>query len=217
MLKVETRSWRNTELRASGDGEPTKISGYAAVFDSQSEDLGYWTELREEIDPHAFDTVMAANPDVRAFFNHDENVVLGRTLAGTLRLSIDARGLAYEVDPPDTQMARDLMTSIRRKDITGSSFSFICKRDQWTDNADGSITRRILEFEELIDVSPVVFPAYPATSSEARSLPASMPAEIRARLEARRAAPPAADPAAGQVLDFGDEKRRLAIRIAQAL
>ena len=182
---VERRTWRNAELRASAASETPLISGYAAVFDSESEDLGYWTELREEIDPHAFDNVLATNPDVRALFNHDDNLVLGRTTAGTLRLSIDARGLKYEIDPPDTQFARDLRVSIDRKDITGSSFGFTCKRDQWTDNPDGSITRRILEFETLWDVSPVTFPAYPASSSEARSLPASMPVELRKRIERR--------------------------------
>ena len=184
---LERRTWRNVEFRVSEPNETPLISGYAAVFDSESEDLGYWTELREEIDPHAFDNVLATNPDVRGLFNHDDNIVLGRSTAGTLRLSVDARGLKYEIDPPDTQFARDLMVSMRRKDITGSSFTFVCKRDQWTDNPNGSITRRILEFEALWDVSPVTFPAYPASSSEARSLPASMPAELRSKCEARTA------------------------------
>jgi HK97 family phage prohead protease len=186
-VKQIERRHVTTEFRVSAATEPARISGYAAVFDSQSEDLGYFCELREEIDPHAFDSVMATNPDVRAFFNHDPDYVLGRTTAGTLRLSVDSRGLAYEIDPPDTQLARDLMVSMRRRDITGSSFGFICKRDQWTDNPDGSVTRRILEFDQLLDVSPVTFPAYPASSSEANSLPASMPAEFRSRFEKRRA------------------------------
>ena len=191
--QVERRTYRNVEFRVSGDNEPSKISGYGAVFNSQSEDLGWFQELREEIDPHAFDTVMATNPDVRGFFNHDPNLVLGRTTAGTMRLSVDARGLAYEIDPPDTQFARDLMVSMRRKDITGSSFAFTVKRDQWTDNPDGSVTRRILEFDQLYDVSPVTFPAYPASSSEARSacrsgaraLIATMPTEMRERFAKR--------------------------------
>jgi uncharacterized protein len=187
--KFERRTWRQVEFRVSAENEPANICGYAAVFDSESEDMGYWTELREEIDPHAFDSVLASNPDVRALFNHDANLVLGRTTSGTLRLSVDARGLKYEIDPPDTQLARDLMVSMRRKDITGSSFGFVCKRDQWTDNPDGSITRRILEFDQLYDVSPVTYPAYPASSSEARSLPASMPAELRRKLEKRDANP----------------------------
>lgn len=183
--QIERRTSRNVEFRVSAANEPATIGGYAAVFDSDSEDLGYYCEVREQIDPHAFDSVMASTPDVRCFFNHDPNLVLGRTTAGTLRLSVDARGLVYDCDPPDTQVARDLMVSLRRKDITGSSFGFICKRDQWTDNPDGSVTRRILEFDQLFDVSPVTFPAFTAASSEARSLPASCPAEMRSKLEAR--------------------------------
>lgn len=183
--QVEQRTYRNVEIRVSGEGEPSKISGYGAVFDSPSEDLGWCQEMREEIDPHAFDSVMETNPDVRGLFNHDANHVLGRTSAGTMRLAVDARGLSYEIDPPDTQFAKDLMVSMRRGDINGSSFAFIVKRDQWTDNPDGSVTRRILEFDELLDVSPVTYPAYPASSSQARSLPASMPAEMRARFSKR--------------------------------
>lgn len=179
MKKQVERRFLPQEFRVASDGQPPRISGYAAVFNSMSEDLGFF---REEIDPHAFDTVMGGNPDVRALFNHDSNIVLGRTTAGTLRLSVDARGLAYEIDPPDTQAARDLMVSMKRGDITQSSYGFIVKRDQWADNADGSITRRVLELDELFDVSPVTYPAYTATAAQARDLPSSMPAELRARV-----------------------------------
>lgn len=184
-MKPERR-FVKTEFRVSAENEPAKISGYGAVFNSRSEDLGYYQELREEIDPHAFDSVVATRPDVRGLFNHSADYVLGRTTAGTMRLTIDARGLAYEIDPPDTQLARDLMVSMRRGDISGSSFSFVCKRDQWTENEDGSVTRRILEIGDLYDVGPVTYPAYPASSAGARSLPASMPAEMRSRFEARQ-------------------------------
>lgn len=177
----ETRHYTRSELRAQSANGVTTIGGYAAVFDSPSLDLG-WTE---EVDPQAFDSVLAASPDVRCLFNHDPGALLGRTTAGTLRLSVDARGLAYDCDLPDTQLARDLGTLIERKDITGSSFGFIVKRDQWTDNRDGTVTRRILEFDELLDVSPVTYPAYPATSAGKRNLPASMPAEMRSRFQKR--------------------------------
>jgi len=175
----QERRYLTQEFRVSQDGPPI-ISGYAAVFDTSSADMG-WTE---EIDPHAFDAVMATNPDVRALWNHNPDFVLGRTKAGTLSLSLDARGLAYSITAPDTTVARDLVTSMKRGDVTQSSFGFICARDQWTDEPDGSVTRRILEFAELIDVSPVTFPAYDAATSGVRSLPASMPAEIRSRFEA---------------------------------
>jgi HK97 family phage prohead protease len=179
--KIEHR-YLTQEFRVSPEGETPTISGYAALFETKSDDLGYFFET---IDPHAFDSVMANQPDVRALWNHNSDCVLGRTTANTLHLTIDARGLAYVIDPPDTQTARDLIVSMRRKDVTQSSFGFICKRDQWTENPDGTITRRILEFEELLDVSPVTYPAYSATTSQARSLPATMPQELRSKIAKR--------------------------------
>jgi HK97 family phage prohead protease len=179
--KIERRTIAH-EFRVSPAGEAPKISGYCALFDTPSEDFGGWSE---SIDPHAFDSVMKTNPDVRALWNHNPDNVLGRTTANTLSLTIDARGLAYVIDPPDTSLAKDLIVSMRRKDITGSSFAFVCARDQWTDNQDGTVTRRILEFDEILDVSPVTYPAYGAATAQARNLPASMPVEMRSRFEKR--------------------------------
>lgn len=171
------------EFRVSAEGESPKVGGYALVFDSASYEL--WPGVTETIDPHALDGLLDKNPDVRALFNHDPSLILGRTTAGTLRLSVDARGLDYEFDPPNTQAGRDLLVSMQRGDITQSSFGFMVGRDQWTDNPDGTITRRILEISDLLDVSPVTFPAYSAATSGIRSLPASMPAEMRSRISKR--------------------------------
>lgn len=184
-MKPERR-FLNHEFRVSQDATPV-ISGYAAVFDTASNDIG-WTE---EIDPHAFDSVMANSPDVRALWNHNPDHVLGRTKSGTLSLNVDARGLAYSITAPNTTVARDLVVSMRRGDVTQSSFSFWVQRDQWTDNPDGTVTRRILEFGELYDVSPVTYPAYDAANANVRSLPDTMPVEMRSRFEAK--AKPAAD------------------------
>jgi HK97 family phage prohead protease len=179
-MDIERRNVTH-EFRVSGDTPTPKISGYASIFNSPY-NAGFWTE---EVDANAFDSVIASKPDTVALFNHNPDYVLGRTTSGTLSLSIDARGLAYTIDPPDTQLARDLITSMRRGDVTQSSFAFVVARDQWTDNPDGSIIRTILEFAELYDVSPVTYPANPSTSSQVRSLPGSMPGEMRSRLEAR--------------------------------
>jgi HK97 family phage prohead protease len=177
-MKIERRHI-TTEFRVSDPDQPTTIQGYAAVFNSPASN-GLWTET---LDPHCFDKVLASNPDVRGLWNHNPDHVLGRTTSGTLTLNVDVRGLNYSIDPPDTQCARDLVVSMRRKDVTGSSFGFICARDQWTDNTDGTITRTILEIEELLDVSPVTYPFYEAANSTVRSLPDSMPVEMRSRLE----------------------------------
>src|SRR5260370_33766339 len=123
--KIEHR-FLTQEFRVSPEGETPTISGYAALFDTPSDDFGGWNEI---IDPHAFDNVMANQPDCRALWNHNADCVLGRTTANTLRLTIDARGLSYVIDPPDTQVARDLIVPMRGKVATQRSFGCICKRD----------------------------------------------------------------------------------------
>ena len=169
--------------RASPDSKAATIRGYAAVFNSMSEDLG---GFREQIAPGAFDDVL--ENDVRCFFNHDENIVLGRTLSGTLRLSVDDKGLAYEVDMPDTQCARDLLISMDRGDVSQSSFGFRVgvNGDTWDENDDGVIVRTITKFGRLFDVSPVSIPAYPDTTSGVRSLQAWQ--EARNAAQAKTAA-----------------------------
>src|SRR4051812_40047201 len=113
---AERRTFAVGELRvdaAQGAMAP-KISGHAAMFEVMSEDLG---GFREKIAAGAF-TKTLQGADVRALFNHDANIVLGRNKAGTLRMKEDLTGLAIEIDPPDTQQARDLMVSMARGDIT---------------------------------------------------------------------------------------------------
>ena len=126
----ERRFLPNGELRiATGsDGKP-EIVGYATKFiPAMSLDLGGWFE---QIAPHCFDACLANNPDVRALWNHDPNHVLGRSTANTLRLSVNNTGLLYEIDPPDTTMARDLLVSLSRGDVTQSSFGFVADDDSW--------------------------------------------------------------------------------------
>lgn len=166
-MKLERRFLSQGELRVKKDDSGQKIAGYATKFTpAMSEDLGFF---REQIDPHAFDACLAANPDVRGLWNHDANHVLGRTIAGTLRLSTDATGLFYEIDPPATNVAKDLMISMERGDVTQSSFGFICIEDTWREDADGNYIRTVLK-AELFDVSPVTFPAYPDATSGVRAL-----------------------------------------------
>ena len=163
-LSLERRYIGVEELRVDGEGDTPKIRGYAAVFNSLSEDLG---GFREQIAPGAFKrTIKSA--DVRALWNHDPNYVLGRTRSKTLSLAEDDHGLAIEIDPPDTQWARDLMVSIRRKDITQMSFAFQTLKDEW-DSEDQENEVRTLVKVRLFDVSPVTYPAYTATDVEVKS------------------------------------------------
>lgn len=155
------------ETRADGS---KAIVGYAAVF-HRSEDAG--TEYRlgkdlvERIAPSAFARAISEKHDARALFNHDPNMLLGRAGAGTLRLSTDARGLKYEIDLPDTQVGRDVAASIARGDLTGSSFAFQVRKQSFA-KADKHDVRNI-EDVNLLDVGPVTYPAYQATTTGLRS------------------------------------------------
>ncbi len=155
-----------TELRAvAGDGQ-LSIGGYAAVFNRLSVVL--WG-FREEIAPGAF--AASLQNDIRALWNHDMAQVLGRTTNQTLRLSEDGTGLAFELDLPDTQMGRDAHTLIARGDVSQMSFGFRLLPDgeEWRIDDAGQYIRRLTNID-LMEISPVTFPAYPDTSVDARSL-----------------------------------------------
>jgi len=159
------RRYLQNEVRAITDGGVSYIEGTAIVFNSQSENLG---SFREIISPSAADDVLNdANLDCRALINHDNNLVLGRTKSGTLQLWKDDEGVKYRIQL-DTSIsyANDLVKSINRGDISGSSFgfSFIWDTDDsWSRDKDGTPVRTINRIRELYDVSPVTFPAYPET------------------------------------------------------
>lgn len=153
----------SAEERAEGDSKMT-IRGYAAVFNRPSSDLGGFKEV---IDPAAFDNVL--DNDVRAAFNHEPSMILGRSSAGTLRIGVDGTGLHYEVDLPNNTLGRDVYESVKRGDIKESSFKFTVMDDEWRDTDDG-VVRTIKQVGRLIDVAPVSFPAYPDATVAARSL-----------------------------------------------
>lgn len=167
------------KVEKRADGKEV-IAGYAAVFyDPTNADTEYelWEGAYERIMRTAFDAALREKDDVRGLFNHSVDSVLGRLSAGTLRLSVDTVGLAYEIDPPPTSDGKDVVELLRRGDIDGSSFSFLIysgKRGRvtWTEEklADGTV-REVREIHdlELIDVGPVTFPAYAATVAGLRS------------------------------------------------
>lgn len=162
---IERRNFQVNELRAITNADGLrKITGYAAVFEKLSDDLGWF---REKIQPGAFAETIGAD-DIRALWNHDSNFPLGRNKSGTLVLSEDDHGLKIEIDPPDTQWARDLMTSIDRGDVDQMSFGFQTLSDKW-EMVEGEDIRTLIKVR-LFDVSPVTFPAYPDTEVGLRSL-----------------------------------------------
>jgi hypothetical protein len=155
------------EMRAKGGKDVPVIRGHAAVFNQLSEDLG---GFREQIAPGAFAEAIAAD-DVRALWNHNADYVLGRNRSGTLVLAEDVRGLAIEIDPPDTQWARDLLVSMERGDVNQMSFGFSLRPNgqDWAKDDAGQVIRT-LKRVRLFDVSPVTYPAYPQTDVAVREL-----------------------------------------------
>ena len=152
----EQREFRMESAQQNGN----TIRGYAAIYNSDSEWMG---GFYEQIATGAFDGVM--DNDVRAYFNHDENLLLGRVSSGTLRISTDKRGLFYEVDLPNTTYANDLAELMKRGDVNQSSFAFLIEKDRW-EQRDGTTYRIIEKVSRLLDVSPVSQPAYPDATSE---------------------------------------------------
>lgn len=178
--KRETRTFDITGLqtRDSTSEEPNAISGYAAVFNSPTT-IGDW--FTETITPGAFARAISENGDIRALFNHNWDNVLGRTKNGTLRLEEDDRGLKFEVELPNTSVARDLTESMKRGDINQCSFGFIPIEETWNYEVE-PITRTISEVE-LFEISVVSIPAYDDTeASLVRSKEIGKEVEQRAKM-----------------------------------
>jgi len=164
---------REASLRDAGK----TIAGHAARYDSLSEDLGGFVEI---IRPGAFASVL--RQDVRCLFNHNADLLLGRTRSRTLTLSDDGHGLAFEVQTPETTVGQDLRILMSRGDVTGCSFSFDIGDDRWSMQS-GVLLREIFSFARLYDVGPVVFPAYPETDVGLRTEPHWMVANARRRMD----------------------------------
>ena len=163
-VAVDTWPLADMEIRADGDG--MTFRGYAAVFDSWSEDLG---GFRETIAPGAFARTLKRDRNLRMFLNHNTDSLLATTRAKTLTLTEDDKGLLAEARLPDTSLGRDTAELLRRGDIDSMSFGFQVdpKNQRWSE--DG--TERTLNEIRLFEVSPVTgWPAYPATSASVREL-----------------------------------------------
>lgn len=160
-IKMQTQQ---TERRAAGCEvriEGRKLVGHAAVFNTPT-NMGDFTET---IAPGAFANSLAGG-DKLALIDHDTSRLLGRTKSGTLRLREDARGLAFEIDIPDTQAGRDVLALAQRGDLGGASFGFRVREggERWSGE------QRTLTDVDLLEISVVsAWPAYPATDVSARS------------------------------------------------
>ena len=166
-VEYRDRGLPDIEIR-SHEGEGAKLGGLGIPFGQWSEDLG---GFREQIMPGAFKASIETD-DVRSLHNHDSNFVLGRMSNGTLRLSVDERGVSYEVDVPDTTWAKDLMVSIERGDVRENSFAMFVTDDIWEERDGGML--RTVRVAQLMEVGPQPFPAYPQGDVAVRSLEATL-------------------------------------------
>ena len=162
-MSKETRTLdEQIEVRQNEAGEEV-IEGYAIVFNRESSNLGGFIET---IKPEAMRGADVS--DVVALFNHDQNLILGRT-PGTLTLGVDEHGVRYSIKPPETTTAKDLMISIKRGDVRGSSFGFRIKPDgdiwEKPERNGEPWKRTVTAFDKIFDVSPVVNPAYVQTDT----------------------------------------------------
>lgn len=163
------------EVRA--DNGVKVARGYAALFNSEADIGGYF---REVIAPGAFgETLKTA--DVRALIDHDTGRVIGRSSAGTLRLTEDEKGLSVEIDLPDTSDGRDLAVQLERGDISGMSFGFIVTHDEWDETSDPPT--RTIHAVDLREVSAVAFPAYADTEIALRALESAKDEARKAQAE----------------------------------
>lgn len=158
------------EIRSGGNLRavtPGKLAGYAAVYGSHSQDLGGFVEV---IRPGAFTRTLTAPDNIRALYEHDNQRLLGRVGSGTLKLSEDSKGLAFELSLPDTSYARDLGILVERGDIAGCSFGFQVPigGDAW-ELRDGTLTRDLINVN-LHEITITGNPAYLDTTVAKRSM-----------------------------------------------
>lgn len=165
-VRVAVEAWPTADLEIRADGDGMTFHGYAAMFNSLSEDLG---GFRERIEPGAFTRTLKRDRNIRMFLNHNADNLLATTRAKTLSLVEDDKGLRVEAALPDTTLGRDTAALLRRGDIDSMSFAFQAaeKGQRWSE--DG--TERTLTEVRLFEVSPVTgWPAYQSTSASVRHL-----------------------------------------------
>lgn len=157
------------ESREEGTVSRT-IVGYAAKFESWSDPIMGW--FREKVARGAFDGCDLS--DVIMCFNHNTDSILARTTSGTLRLEVDDVGLRFAFEAPNTTSGCDMLELVRRGDVSKCSFRFGVEQDEWqyADEQNGLAMdeRTILRFSRVVDVSLVVFLAYPETEASVRYL-----------------------------------------------
>ena len=167
---IERRFFKSDFEIRQEEGKTPALRGYALRFGS-TYDMGWYTE---SVDRDALSK--ADMSDVRILLNHDPNLILGRTTAGTARIGVDDVGMWYEVDLPGSPNGENARVAVERGDIDQSSWGFRFRTDstgrrigdKW-DMRNGKEHRTITDVATVFDASPVTFPANPDTSVAKRS------------------------------------------------
>ena len=201
--ELERRSF-SFDVRADGNGKRT-VSGHAAVFNTLSEPIGGW--FREEIAPGAFSDSLAAGDGVYMFWNHNSDIPLAFTGSNTLRLSEDQQGLKFAADLGTDQWGEFALSKIQDGTVRQMSFGFIPIDVAWETRGGEEV--RIVKRVKLLEVSPVMFPAYKETSVSARSAESIWREREKAIAEAaaRSAAPHG--PCLGVLIALNEHRRRI--------
>ncbi|WP_227397332.1 HK97 family phage prohead protease [Jeotgalibacillus aurantiacus] len=167
-MTPETRDFftqAELEIREDGEGKRT-LSGYAVKWEMKSHPMGYFRRFKEQFKKGSFSDSLFKD-DQRALWSHDTSRVLGRTGNGTLRLYEDDIGLRFELDLPNTTLGNDTYETIKRGDVDGVSFGFKPKKQEWDESDPDNLVRTIVQ-ADILEISPVAFPAYPDSQVQAR-------------------------------------------------
>lgn len=172
-MNEEIRVIGNVKVRSEEEGKESNdmtVEGYALKFNTESEEMWHYTfeegegSLVETISPNALDETDMS--DVRYLFNHDRNIILGRSTAGSLDLKVDDEGLYYKAKLPNTTTGRDTYENIRNGNITQCSFAMMLEDEDYEVTSDGKGNYRgvVQKIRKLLDVSAVTYPAYKDTN-----------------------------------------------------
>ena len=171
MSMTNNKEIRGISYRASIEEESRHVEGYALLFNTDSQPM-WGGDLIERIAPTALDGVLERS-DVLCLMNHDERrgvLARWRMGEGSLKLEVDAKGLKYSFEAPDTALGDELVEALKRGDIAESSFAFTVSKDNWEKGENGKYIRTIVQIDKLYDVSPVYYPAYEDTEVALRSI-----------------------------------------------
>lgn len=191
-MEIQYRLTTNADMTA--DVENRQITGYGIVFNSDSLPLSVSdgangsVRVVEQITQRSLEN--ADMSDVISAYNHNFEKILGRTTSNTLTLTTDQRGVKYTVKAGNQTYANDLLESLQRGDVAGSSFVFTYDYNEgyeFEERADGTLIATPRKITKVYEMGPVTSPAYPETTAQNRN--GELQKAVQRHLEAQRAQP----------------------------